>query len=382
MKILYEDSIPHGHDYFSQLGEARSYPMGTNPAEWLSDCDYLAIRSTTRVDETLLRQATQLKMIATATAGTNHMDTAAIEQHSIAWRDAGGCNAVAVAEYVVSVLLNARRQKQLDLDRITVGIVGAGHVGTALSRLLGALNISYVLNDPIRQQQGDKRHFVSLDEALECDVVTLHVPFTITGEYATANLIGADQLSRLTSSQLLINACRGEVIDETALKQRLQRADAPVVVLDVFNHEPDIDTELLPLIWLASAHTAGHSVEGKIRGTQMVYEQFCEHANVTRQLTLEDFLASPLPVDFTPQDPSMEALGWDELSELLLSIYDVAEDDRDFRNALAQGESFARIRKQYRVRRECNSYTLRLTGVVSEGILRQLTGLGFILETL
>ena len=97
---------------------------------------------------------------------------------------------------------------------------------------------------------------------------------------------------------------------------------------------------------------------------------------------MDDFLAAPQPISFMPRDPSMEALNWDEISSLLLSIYDVTIDDKDFRNAMQAGESFSGYRKQYRVRREFNAFTIALSGVVSEGILRQLTGLGFTIETL
>lgn len=382
MKILYENSIPHGADYFSQLGSAQAFATGSLSATDLQDCDYLAVRSTTVVNETLLIQAPRLKMVATATAGTNHMDIEYLNQCGLAWQDAGGCNAVAVAEYVVSVLLNSYLHRQLDLSRITVGIIGAGHVGTALSRLLHALNISYVLNDPLRQQAGDSRAFVDLDEALQCDVVSLHVPFTRSGSHATENLLNAGNLALLGEDQLLINACRGEVIEETALIQRLQQPDAPTVVLDVYMHEPAINQQVVDNIWLSTGHIAGHSIEGKLRGTQMVYDAFCAHANRPSELELEDFLAAPLPIDFTPEDPSVEALSYSQLSRLLLSIYDVREDDGLFRQMMAKSNQFAEFRKAYRVRREFNAYTLRLSGMVSEGILRQLTGLGFILETI
>lgn len=381
MKIVYENSIPHGADYFSQLGSAQAFATGSLRASDLHDCDYLAVRSTTVVNEALLRQAPRLKMVATATAGTNHMDLQYLNQRGLAWQDAGGCNAVAVAEYVVSVLLNSYLYRQLDLSRITVGIIGAGHVGTALSRLLHALNISYVLNDPLRQEAGDSRAFVDLEEALQCDVVSLHVPFTDSGKHATQNLLSADRLALLSADQLLINACRGEVIEETALIQRLQQPNAPTVVLDVYMHEPAINSQVVDNIWLSTGHIAGHSIEGKLRGTQMVYDAFCAHANRSNDLELEDFLAAPLPIAFTPDDPSVEALSYSQLSHLLLSIYDVREDDGLFRQMMAKSNQFAEFRKAYRVRREFNAYTLRLSGVVSEGILRQLTGLGFILET-
>ena len=382
MKILYEDTIPRGYDYFSSLGEAVSYSAATVTSDDVASCDYLAVRSTTPVNEELLSNAENLHCVATATAGSNHIDKHYLEERDIVWRDAGGCNAVAVAEYVLSVLLIAHRDKKLDLSRIRVGIVGAGHVGSSLANLLGALDIAYLLNDPPRQKAGDRRHFVDFSEILSCDVISLHVPFVKEGAHKTHHLIDADVLKSLGADTLLINACRGEVINEEALLQRFDNGSAPTVVLDVFDNEPNINTGLLRHVWLATGHIAGHSIEGKLRGTQLVYEHFCELAQKPVKLDMDDFLAAPQPISFMPRDPSMEALNWDEISSLLLSIYDVTIDDKDFRNAMQAGESFSGYRKQYRVRREFNAFTIALSGVVSEGILRQLTGLGFTIETL
>ncbi|WP_218355342.1 4-phosphoerythronate dehydrogenase [Alteromonas lipotrueiana] len=382
MNILYESSIPNGADYFTSLGNAKSFDTGALQPGDLTDCDYLAVRSTTPVTASLLAQAKQLKMVGTATAGINHIDTDYLDNQGINWSSAGGCNAIAVAEYVVSILLKAYQSNKIQPDRITVGIIGAGHVGTALSRLLQSLNISYVLNDPPRQEAGDNRSFVSLEEALSCEVISLHIPYIKDGKYPTANLIHAEHLASLLPHQLFINACRGEVVDEAALKARLQKDNAPTAVLDVFWHEPDIDTDLLNSLWFATGHIAGHSIEGKLRGTQLIYEAFCQARKQPTLLQMDDFLAMPMPIDFMPRDPSVEALSYNELTQLLLSIYDIAEDDRIFRQIMAESNKFAAYRKAYRVRREFNAYTLRLSGVVSEGILRQLTGLGFTLETL
>ncbi|QJR82227.1 4-phosphoerythronate dehydrogenase [Alteromonas pelagimontana] len=382
MKLYFEDTIPRGAEYFSTLGEAVAFNWQDVGADDLVNADYLAVRSTTKVDEALLHKASSLRYVATATAGTNHLDTAYLAQHNIKWNSAGGSNAAAVAEYVISALLTAHEQEKLDLSRITVGVVGAGYVGTALAHYLQALNIAYLLCDPPLENTDDPRHFVNMDRILECEVITLHVPFIQDGEFATVNLMSEQRLEALQGHQLLINACRGEVIDEPALIARLHKPNPPSVVLDVYYNEPNISSTLLEKIWLATPHIAGHSVEGKLRGTQLVYEQFCDQMDKFPQLAMEDFLDTPEPVDFTPEDPSVEALSWAELRQLLISIYDIQDDDRFFRQAMAKSNQFAAIRKSYRVRREYAAYTLRLSGMVSNGIIRQLTGLGFTLEML
>lgn len=377
MKIFVEDTIPFGEDYFSTLGSVRSYAWQTIQPSDLRDCDYLVVRSTTSVAPELLTEARHLKLVTTATAGINHMDTDYLNEVGIQWNSAAGCNAVAVAEYVISALLRAALDKRLNWPDMTVGIVGAGNVGTALSRYLSELGINYKLCDPIKQKEGDKRDFVTLEEALACDVVSLHVPFTRRAPFATEKMIGHDALAALLPTQILINACRGEVIDEAALQARCQRSDAPTFILDVFDKEPDIDMHTLQLAWLATPHIAGHSVEGKVRGTQLVYEQVCRAMGLTPTLALTDFLESVEPVELCLSSPGAPELNVTDLSRVWFAVYDIQDDDRHFRQGMAKSNQFASLRKHYRVRRECSAYTLLFPHELSAGIRRQLTGLGF-----
>ena len=289
MKIRYENSLPLAAEYFGTIGAASGYDVGTLTPEQLVDVDVLAVRSTTRVTPELLACANRLTLVGTATAGINHLDTRYLDAQGIYWMSAAGCNAQAVAEYVLSVLCNAHLAGITDLKRARVGIVGAGHVGSALSRLLDTLGIDYVLFDPPLAEQGDERIFTDWQTILNCDVITLHVPFVPEGDYPTDKMIDAEVLNHLSAAQLLINACRGEVIDEVALKQRLMAGNGPTVVLDVFANEPDIDTDLLQYLWLATPHIAGHSLEGKYSGTQMVYEAICGLVGLTPEKSLDDY---------------------------------------------------------------------------------------------
>lgn len=378
-RILFEESIPQGEAYFSQLGDASSFHGPALSAGDLKGVDYLAVRSTTKVDSELLAQASELKLVTTATAGTNHLDRRALSNKGIPWRSAGGCNAVAVAEYVISVLMLAHRAGKVDLSRITVGVVGAGHVGTVLTEKLRALDIAFKLCDPPLQEQGDSRYFVEMDDIMTCDVITLHVPYVQDGPHATEHLIDRHRLAEMKASQLLINACRGEVIDEQALLLRLTAANAPTVVLDVYWQEPQINQALLPLVWLATPHIAGHTVEGKLRGTQMAYEHICEVAGKPVQLSLDDFLSQPPARRFAPSGATAEAMDWDALSNLLLGVYDIAKDDALFRRDTTKA-GFLALRKNYPERRENAAHVLRLASPVSAGITRQLSELGFTLE--
>lgn len=385
MKILFEDSIPYGREYFSELGEVVAYHWQTLMPEALKDVDVLAIRSTTKITPALLQHANKLKFVTTATAGINHIDKNYLDAQGILWNSAAGCNAVAVAEYVLSTILLAHKAKKLSVENITVGIVGAGNVGTALSGLLRAANIPYLLCDPPLQEAGDSRELVDMSRILTCDVITLHVPFVDDGPHSTGNLIDEEALAGLNENQLLINACRGEVINENALLTRLEQTDSPTVVLDVFDNEPNINPDALTPTWLVSPHIAGHSVEGKVRGTQMVYEQICDFAGITPSKRLSDFLSAPAPIAFQLSNPSAERLSADDMVALLLAVYNVSDDDKHFRqqvaeNKLSIGETFAHSRKHYRTRRECSAYTLTIDDKTSTGIRHQLHALGFTLS--
>ncbi|MDO6568726.1 4-phosphoerythronate dehydrogenase [Alteromonas sp. 1_MG-2023] len=399
MKILFEDTIPLGREYLSGLGDVSSYAWQTLTPEDIKNVDVMAVRSTTKVNQDLLSQASQLKFVTTATSGTNHMDKSWLDSQGISWNSAGGCNAVAVAEYVLSAVLLAERAGKLDTNAITIGIVGAGHVGTALAKRLDALNIHYKLCDPPLRASGDPRAFVDFDEIIGCDVITLHVPFVKSGTHSTGKLINANVLEQLKGNQLLINACRGEVVDEQALLTRLNQANPPTVVLDVFENEPAINLELTKHCWLMTPHIAGHSVEGKVRGTQYVYEQISALLGKPSTKTLDECLPAIEPIKVDLASPSSLGLLKQDLIGLMLQVYNVDIDDNAFRLALRdvllmqQTESanseeiaasishtFATMRKSYRVRRECSAYTLILPRDTSDEIKQQLKGLGFSLQ--
>ena len=371
MNILYEESIPEAQAYFSSLGYAVAFSTGQHQTAALSDAEVLLVRSTTQVNAALLDAAPHLRWVGTATAGSDHLDKQALSERGIEWVSAAGCNAVAVAEYVVSVLLCAHLERGLDLTQARIGIVGAGQVGSALSRHLDALGVQYLLYDPPLQEQSDPRKWASWADILACDVITLHVPLVEEGDHPTRRLIDDEVLSQLRAPQLLINACRGEVVDQHALMRRLSQPNAPSVVLDVFDNEPFIDAQLLPLLWLATPHIAGHTIEGKLRGTQQLYNSLCAWRNQPATKQLEQFLPLIDPIAL----PSMSCL--DELSTLLLSIYDIRLDDRQLRLHMAQSASFAPLRKHYRVRRELSAHRLTLANGASPEWMKTLSRLGF-----
>ncbi|MBE1301427.1 MAG: DUF3410 domain-containing protein [Alteromonadaceae bacterium] len=345
MKILCEDTLTYGKEFFSDVGHVTFFSGSTLQPEQLIDVDCLLVRSTTRVDEQLLVKANCLKFVATATAGTDHVDIPLLESRDIEFFSAAGCNAIAVAEYVIAALMHLSEEKFF-LENKSVGIVGAGNVGTVLAQKLDRLGVCVKLYDPPLQDAGDGREFVTLEQIMKCDVISLHVPLVEDGLYPTRKLIDAGMLEKLNNEQTLVNACRGEVIDQDALLELKRDGRNFKTVLDVWESEPNIDFSLVPFVDIATQHIAGHTIEGKARGTDMVYQRLINKFDIEQKRDMWQFL---------PQVNTIEIRGDDKFSlqkQLVASIYDITQDDKHFREQVIDGASFRYSRKNYGIRRE------------------------------
>lgn len=376
MKILIDENMPYAEQLFSQLGEVILKPGRSLTSDDLVDIDALMIRSVTKVNSALLAKANKLKFVGTATAGMDHVDQQLLREKGIYFTAAPGCNKVGVAEYVLSVLMVLSQQHGFSIFDKTVGIVGAGQVGSYLHKCLTGLGIKVLLNDPLKQEQGDERCFTDLDPLLaQADVVTLHTPITKGGDYPTYHLIDEQRLAHLRGDQILINAARGPIVDNLALKNRLLKQDGFIAALDVFEHEPQVDMDLLPLLSFATPHVAGYGLEGKARGTTMIFNYFCEFIGQETRVNATDLLpVAPIPKMHLAQ-------AWDEsaLRNLTQVIYDVRKDDALFRREIAKPGAFDQMRKAYWDRREFGAVTISGTESCN---LQPLQQLGFQIEVL
>ncbi|GAB5476935.1 4-phosphoerythronate dehydrogenase PdxB [Marinobacter nauticus] len=383
MLIVADENIPLLDSFFGDIGEIRRVNGRTLAPDQVRDADILLVRSVTRVDRQLLEDA-RVRFVGTATIGTDHIDQAWLQEQGIGFAAAPGCNAVSVAEYVLSVLsLYAEKRGIEDWSSLTVGIVGVGNVGGELARMLERLDFTVKLCDPPRQEAEEEHaeEFVPLAEALECDVVTLHTPLTRTGDHPTNRMIAGSELAALGQDQLLINAGRGEVIDGEALLARLQQADSPTVVLDVWEHEPRINPDLLDRVWLATPHIAGYSLEGKMQGTEMIYQALCRYLGLPVRKKAGQFLPEPAlsKVSFTSSADEDEAV-----QVALRACYDPRRDDARLRltmrgNPEERAKAFDRLRRDYPVRRECSSLKVQLKGS-SKSIQDSFRAIGFKLK--
>ena len=372
MKIYYEDSMPYAAEFFSELGECEVFSHKTVNADTLADADVLLVRSTTKVNQQLLAKNKQVQFVATATAGTDHIDTHYLASQNVPFISAGGCNAVAVAEYVLSAMLVMSKRLDWQLVDKTVGIVGAGHVGSALSKTLSVLGIHHKLCDPPLAAAGDVREFVTMDDIMQCDVISLHVPWVKDGPYPTQNLFGQVRLNALQDHQLLINACRGEVINNQAALDLFEQGKCLNLVLDVWENEPSINLDLIPHTALATAHIAGHTIEGKARGTEMLYLALCKHLGIQADKKLSDYLPKA--------EASCIKIGeeqdfWNVLQQLVLNVYNIETDDQYFKANMSSADQFRYIRKHYPIRREFSAIALN-TGNFSDS--KAIYDIGFL----
>ncbi|MDO2947732.1 4-phosphoerythronate dehydrogenase [Aeromonas simiae] len=368
MKIVADENMPHVRELFGELGEVTLLPGRDMTAAQLAQADVLLVRSVTRVNADLLAQASRLQFVGTATIGTDHVDQPLLAARGIAFASAPGCNRISVGDYVLSALLVLAERHGLTLAGMTLAIVGAGNTGRAVASHASALGMQVRYCDPPRARAEGAASFVSLEEALQADVVSFHVPLTREGTDATWHLLNAARIAALRANQFLINASRGEVWDNQALLER-QRGAAPLsLVMDVWEHEPDILTELVPHTEIATPHIAGYSLEGKARGTWMLYEALCARLGRSPRQELASLLPAPDVLALTLGQPPSQAL----IGRLVHLVYDVRRDDARFRRELGQPGSFDRQRKCYPERRELSS--LRLEGAMS---LAALHAFGF-----
>jgi erythronate-4-phosphate dehydrogenase len=357
VRIIADENIPFVEDAFAAFGDVQMAPGRAITAAAVKTADVLLVRSVTRVDGEMLT-GSRVRFVGSATIGKDHIDGEALRQRGIAFSHAPGSNAESVVGYVLAAILRHVVTNGLQLSAITVGVVGAGRIGSSLAKRLDVLGTRVLVNDPPRADAEGGTGFVDLQTLLrQSDVVTLHVPLIRTGSYATAGLIGPGQLPLMNSGSLLINTSRGKVVDTAALVEATGGGVSAVV--DVWAEEPDIPRALCEAVDLMTPHIAGYSWDGKVRGTQMLHEALASHLGVepewlppeavipARQLAVP---ASALPV---------EAM----LQHFVTRMYDIEADDRRLREA-ATGDSSSRIeafhglRKDYPARYDFHNYRI------------------------
>ncbi|SEF69441.1 4-phosphoerythronate dehydrogenase PdxB [Marinobacterium lutimaris] len=373
LKIVADENIPALEPLFAELGDLVRLPGRSMSASDLADADLLLVRSVTAVNADLLA-GSPVGFVGTATIGTDHLDIGWLENKGIQWCSAPGCNADSVVEYVLSVLWHLADEQGFDPLSRSFAVIGAGNVGGRLVERLRALGIKVLVCDPPRADREGPEGFVSLDQALaEADFISMHTPLVRDGEHPSYHLLNGSNLDKIRRGAILLNAGRGPVIDNLALEAFMQRRSDVSLVLDVWEHEPAVSPALARHCRIATPHIAGYSLDGKIRGTWMLYREVCRWLGREAVLPFE----SVLPM---PQVERICCNGYLSPLKPIALTYDPYRDDRALRATLVLPEAeqrlaFDRLRKEYPVRREFSS--LEVEGLEDESQAELLSGLGF-----
>ncbi|PAU53625.1 4-phosphoerythronate dehydrogenase PdxB [Pseudomonas sp. PICF141] len=363
MLIVADENIPLLDAFFAGFGEIRRVPGRAIDRATVEQADVLLVRSVTNVNRALL-EGSKVRFVGTCTIGTDHLDLDYFQQAGISWSSAPGCNARGVVDYVLGSLLTLAEIEGADLAQRTYGVVGAGEVGGRLVKVLQGLGWNVRVCDPPRQaaEGGD---YVSLEQVIEqCDVISLHTPLTRQGPQSTWHLFDKNRLSQLKPGTWLINASRGPVIDNAALRQVLLVREDLQAVLDVWEAEPQVDVALAELCVLATPHIAGYSLDGRQRGTAQIYQALCAFLGQPEQIHLSDLLPAPWLSAVSLNGDSDAA--W-ALAMLCRGVYDPRRDDANFRRSLVgnvneQRAAFDALRKHYPLRREIDGLKVRIEG--------------------
>ncbi|VVQ34741.1 4-phosphoerythronate dehydrogenase PdxB [Pseudomonas fluorescens] len=363
MLIVADENIPLLDAFFAGFGEIRRVPGRSIDRATVEQADVLLVRSVTNVNRALL-EGSKVRFVGTCTIGTDHLDLEYFNETGITWSSAPGCNARGVVDYVLGSLMTLAEIEGVDLTQRTYGVVGAGEVGGRLIKVLKGLGWNVKVCDPPRQaaEGGD---YVSLEQIIEqCDVISLHTPLKRSGDGATWHLFDQQRLQQLKPGAWLINAARGPVVDNVALRNVLLDREDLQAVLDVWEAEPEVDVALAELCVLATPHIAGYSLDGKQRGTAQIYQAYCEFSGQPAVIQLSDLLPAPWLSEVTLHADSDPA--W-ALAMLCRGVYDPRRDDADFRRSLVgnvgeQRAAFDVLRKQYPVRREIEGLKVRVEG--------------------
>jgi erythronate-4-phosphate dehydrogenase len=353
IRIVADDAIPFLNGVLEPFADVLYLPGDKITGKDIKNADALLIRTRTKCNRDLL-EGSSVRFIGSATIGFDHMDTAYCASQQIDWVNAPGCNAASVQQYIASALAFLTLQKGLDLSRQTLGIVGAGHVGSKVELLGRALGMNVLLNDPPRQRAEINNPFVSLEMLIRnSDIISLHVPLTREGPDATFHLFDSTLFSAMKKGSWLLNSSRGEVVDTVALKMALQNGHLGGSVLDVWENEPYPDPGIISRTTLGTPHIAGYSLDGKANGTARVVRALAARFG----LPLTDWFPGDaiLSRDMTiPLIRKQEATPQNIL-EIMNSTYDIKTDHQLFKSNPSQ---FEYLRKNYHVRRDFGSYNI------------------------
>ncbi len=372
LSIVADQQILLAKDVFSKFGDVQLVDGRSIDQQVMKNADILLVRSVTRVNESLLKNS-KIKFVGSATSGVDHIDRDYLQKSNIHFSRALGSNARSVAEYVLSSLFVTAEQYDFSLKEKTVGIIGCGQVGSRVKHFMQTLGVKCLLNDPLLAEHASEHCYIELEEVLQADIITLHVPLTSGCKFPTNKLVNKEFLHRLKPDVILVNTSRGEVIDEAELLAFKQENSSATLILDVWCNEPEIDINLLQQTFIATPHIAGYSYDGKLKATEMLLDAL---NNYTNEESLEAGLRKP--------EQEIAVIDEDDVQLAVMQSYDVRSDAIELMNLSSIEDEkravyFDSLRKKYPIRREFPSRIIQ-TNKMSHETKQQLQQLGFKVE--
>jgi len=341
MKLVIDDACYAYDKIFSQFGEISTLPGRSIDSASVKEADVLIVRSRTKVNQALL-EGSQVKFVGSTVAGLDHVDQDYLAKNNITFFSAQGCNSMAVAEFLISAIVNLADELGFDYTQKTLGIIGVGNVGSRLAAKADLMSIKTLLNDPIRQENENLPNFVDLDAALSADIVTFHTPLTFDGKYPSYHLLNEANFHNISEKTILFNAARGGVIEEKIW----EKTQTMVNVIDCWENEPNINQNLQKGAYWATPHIAGHSVDAKFMGSFMVYEALCDFTNQKQDKSIVNLI-----------NPGVLEVKKDNLKDTLNEIYDFKQDTTAIKNI----GNFEDYRRNYPIRYEWPHYNSQTT---------------------
>lgn len=329
LKIVADSAIPFLDGVLDPWADMTRIPGKEITHEDVKDADVLIVRTRTRCDAALLG-GTKVKFVATATIGFDHIDLEWCRNNGVGVSTSAGCNARGVLQWVAAVLHHLSVADGWRPGEKTLGIVGVGHVGSLVKEYAERWGFRVLCCDPPREER-EGLGFLPLEElAPQVDFLTFHTPFDAT----TRHLGNAALFATMKPGAVVMNSSRGAVVDGEALL-----ASGLDAVLDVWEHEPDIDVRLLEKVRLATSHIAGYSIQGKAHATELALKAVCEHF----LLPLKTWYPAGVPCS------DIRPISWEEMSRTIGDYYDIEAESRYLKSHKSE---FERIRDNYAYREE------------------------------
>ncbi|HIF88715.1 MAG TPA: hydroxyacid dehydrogenase [Candidatus Thioglobus sp.] len=259
-KVLISDAMSNVADQiFNDKGIEVDVTTGLSEQELINiipEYDGLLVRSATTVTKDILAAATKLKAIARAGAGVDNIDCATARENGVVVMNTPGGNTNATAEHAFALIMAALRKipfadetthkgewqkkaiKGIELSKKTLGIVGFGNIGARLSHLVSGFDVNVLVSSKsLESRQAEFPHVtnVSFDELLEqSDIISFHGKAAADGK----PLVSKEHFSKMKSSAIIINAARGNMVDESDLNDALNEGLIAGAAIDVFSTEP------------------------------------------------------------------------------------------------------------------------------------------------